>query len=239
MNILLITDDGPNSVGLDILREAARSHFGQSAKIISISPNRALSGQSFSITPRLKSDDKPYVDVIDLGNSSYSVDGTPIDCLYVGMLYPQHVLGTDSFDIVLSGVNQGHNVGVDVFHSGTVAVAMLAATTFGVASIAFSQEIDSTVEGDHDEMNQRKLFTVAEMFTRKVLNNHPFTPGSCLNVNFPKDSPKGYKKVGPAPYSRWLPSKQSSDRNNDISAVEDGFITISELELSVAPSMMY
>ena len=135
----------------------------------------------------------------------YVVDGTPIDCLYLGMLYPTYVLGTDSFDVVLSGVNQGHNVGVDVFHSGTVAVAMMAASLFGIPSVAFSQEISPLREGDFDIANTREDYQVAEVFTRKVLANHSFTPGSCMNVNFPITAPKGYKKAPPATYSRWLP----------------------------------
>lgn len=239
MNILLISDDGPDSVGLEILQESARSHWGANAKIITIVPKESTSGRSFSVTPALKNTAQPYVKFVEREARFYVVDGTPLDCLYLGMLYPTHVLGTDSFDVVLTGVNMGHNVGADVFHSGTVAVAMLAASLFGVASVAFSQEIDSCKEGDFDLMNSREVFGVAEVFTRKVLTTHPFTPGSCLNVNFPKASPKGYKKVPPAPFSRWLPSKTSRDTNNDIAAVAEGFIAISELELSVAPSMSY
>jgi broad specificity polyphosphatase/5'/3'-nucleotidase SurE len=129
---------------------------------------------------------------------------------------------------------------VDVFHSGTVAVAAFAASVFGVASIAFSQQLSPFVEGNEEASNKRELFRTAEQFTRKVLETHDMAPGSCLNVNFPIDSPKGYKKVSPASYSRWRPAGiPSPDSLNDIQAVEDGYIAISYLELSIRPAMTY
>lgn len=237
MNILIVSDDGVDSVGLHILQESARAHWGQSARIVTLVPRDASGGKSFSITPNLKSSDTPYVQLQEMKPSTYVVDGTPIDCLYTGMLYPTHVLGTDTFDVVLAGVNRGHNVGVDVFHSGTVAVATLAATMFGVASIAFSQEVDD--EADPALSNNRMAFAVAEVFTRKMLSTHSFTPGSCLNVNFPKKNPKGFRKTTPAPYSRWLIPGSTRGRTHDIQAVAEGFISVSDLELSIAPSMSY
>lgn len=240
MNVLIVSDDGPDSVGLEILRESAKSHFGQTAKIITIVTKESAAGMSMSISPVYKSlTQGPVVDIVERFPSFYVVDGTPLDCLYVGMLFPETVLGTDTFDIVLSGVNLGHNVGVDVFHSGTVAVAMIASTLFGVASMAFSQEVDPDLEGDFDLLNTREVYKVAEGSTRKMLNNHSFTPGSCLNVNFPRAEPKGYKKAVPAAYSRFLVPKMRGGANSDIEAVKEGFITVSDLELSVAPSMNY
>lgn len=236
MNILIVSDDGVDSVGLHIMQESARSHWGQSAKIVTIVPRDCAGGKSFSITPTQKSPNEPYVKLTEVKAFTYVAEGTPIDCLYTGILYPTHVLGTDTFDVVLAGVNRGHNVGVDVFHSGTVAVATLAATMFGVASMAFSQEVDN--EDVLALSNTRAAFAVAEVFTRKMLSTHSFTPGSCLNVNFPKKNPKGFKKAPPAPYSRWLPSVPQRD-NNDIYAVQEGFISVSDLELSVVPSMSY
>lgn len=239
MNVLILNDDGPDSVGLDILIESARAHWGPSAKIVTIVPREHTSGRSFAITPALKQTEQPYVSFEEKSPGLYVVDGTPVDCLYLGMLYPTHVLGTDQFDVVLSGVNQGHNVGVDIYHSGTVAVAMLASTMFGLPSVAFSQEIANTREGDFEIANTREDYKVAEVFTRKMLAQHAFTPGSCMNVNFPIANPKGYKKAPPAPYSRWLPSRNTRDRNSDICAVADGWISVTDLELSVAPSMLY
>lgn len=238
MNILIVSDDGEAAVGLQVLQEAARFHFGPKAKIVTIVPEDTMGGKSFSITPNAKSLQEPYVPLKEIRPSVYQAKGTPIDCLYLGMLYPTHVLGTDSFDIVLSGVNRGHNVGVDVFHSGTVAVAMLAATVFGVASVAFSQEVPD--EDDAEKSDKWANFQVAEVFTRKILSTHSFTPGSCLNVNFPAKSPKGFKKANPAPYSRWLPSTTATnDTTSDIRVVADGFIAVTDLELTVAPAMSY
>jgi len=239
MNILLISDDGPESIGLEVLKEAAKS-FWPSGKIITITPHEHMAGKSMSITPTMGNvDGSPHVSFKNQSPFHYVVKGTPVDCLYLGMLYPTEVLGTDRFDVVLTGVNQGANVGVDVFHSGTVAVAMLASTLFGVPSIAFSQQVPKADEGRFTALNERATFGVAEQFTRKVLANHSFAPGVCLNVNFPERAPKGYKNTSPAPYSRWLPSIHSTDSNNDIIALGDGFITVSELELSVTSNLRY
>lgn len=240
MNVLLITDDGPASVGLALLEEAARSHFGAAAKLIKMSTAEPKAGSSFSITPGFhKGTTVPYIGYEEVSPYTFVVQGTPVDCLYLGMLYPLAVLGTARFDAVLSGVNQGANVGVDVFHSGTVAVASLAATLFGVTSVALSQAMPGNLEGDFEVLNDRKYFTVAEFYLKKVMANHDWAPGSCINVNFPAAGVKGYKSVPPAAWSRWLPSTPTHDRQNDISALEDGFITVSMIELTTSPSAHY
>ena len=71
-----------------------------------------------------------------LSERHYAVDGTPTDCVLLAL---QNILEGENIDLILSGVNQGHNLGEDVTYSGTIAAAM-EATLLKVPAIAFSRE---------------------------------------------------------------------------------------------------
>ena len=73
-----------------------------------IAPSKDKSGQGAAIT--LRSD----VKIEKLSNNIYSVDGTPADCVFMGLMA---ILSKS--DIVISGINRGANMGDDVIHSGT------------------------------------------------------------------------------------------------------------------------
>lgn len=236
MNVLLISDDGVGSVGTQILQETAAAVWPK-AKVITMSPTKPMSNASFGVSPGMDGSGVPYVTSKEVSPGLHAVDGTPVDCLYLGVLYPTYFLGTDNFDVVVTGIRRGSSVGVDVFHSGVSAVAALAATLFGLASIAFSQEVDDVAEVDP---GSRAPFAVAEVFARKVLLSHAFTPGSCLNVNFPKENPKGFKKSQPAPFSSKMEVRGgTTNPNYDVALLRQGFISVSDIELSVSPSMSY
>lgn len=236
MNVLLISDDGVGSVGTQILQETALAVWPK-AKVITMSPVEPQPNASFGISPGMDGSGVPYVASKEVSPNTYAVEGTPIDCLYLGVLYPTYFLGTDNFDVVVTGVRRGSSVGVDVFHSGVTAAASLAATLFGLASVAFSQEVDEDQEVDP---GSRTPYAVAEVFARKVLLSHAFTPGSCLNVNFPKENPKGFKKSQPAPFSSRMEVRGgTSNPNYDVALLRQGFISVSDIELSVSPSMSY
>lgn len=238
MHNLIISDDGPDSVGVQILKEAARRKWPVSRTVVMVTKEPS-SGRSFSVTPNYKSGQEPHVTFEQPSADFYVVDGTPCDCLYLGLLFPTTFLGPTNFGVVLSGVNQGSCVGVDVLHSGTVAVASLAASRFGIPAVAFSQQVPKDLEGDFFELNNRKYFGSAEQFTLKVLEMHEFSPGQCLNVNFPAGPPKQFKKVPPALTSRWLPALPGKMQTSDISALDQGFITISDIDLTVAPQLAF
>ena len=109
--ILHTNDDGPHSAGLMSIRKILQ-HFG---RVITIVPHQEMSGSSHSLTftrpLRLKEIEK------DL----YILNGTPADCSYVGMF---HLLKNTPPAVIVSGLNNGYNMGEDVFYSGTVAGAM-------------------------------------------------------------------------------------------------------------------
>lgn len=245
MRILIVSDDGPNSVGIRILQEAIRANWTSGLDLVTMTTAKQMSGTSFSVTPNGQKRSEPYVSFKSIEPDFYVLDGTPVDCLYSATLWPEHFFGTTGPDLVFTGINYGANVGVDLLHSGTVAVAALAASSFGLPSIAFSQDVEKDAESDGTEaLADRLNFRVAEKFTIKVIKSADFAPGVCLNVNFPRIEPKGYAKVAAAPFSRWLPSQWSRpqgkvDRTHDIAKLEDGFISITDVELSISHSMVY
>lgn len=235
-DILVITDDGLESLGFKVLMNALQNHY-KGSRIVGFGTKDPKSGQSFSVSPRVHTDG-PHVNFQQKEDFLYEVEGTPVDCLYLAMLWPEEFLGMNlRFNHMFSGVNFGHNVGVDVVHSGTVACAALGASAFGLPSVAFSQEISPEIEEKGQAlMDSKHLYRTSEAFIPKILQQLVLMDGVCYNVNFPKEAPKGYKMVPHAQYSRWLPSmNQSLDKTSDIVAVNDGFITTTQLEMTMAP----
>ena len=106
MKFLLTNDDGIDAPGLDVLRRAAES-LGE---CVTVAPHEHLSGCSHRVNTH-----RPLW-AEEVGPGRYSLDGSPADCARIGLLH----LATDA-DWVLSGVNDGGNLGVDVHMSGTVA----------------------------------------------------------------------------------------------------------------------
>lgn len=170
MRLLLTNDDGIDAPGLAALAEAA-AEFGE---ITIVAPRDALSGCSHQVSAH-----RP-LHVATRGANRYAVDGTPADCVRVGLLH----LAADA-DWVLSGVNDGGNLGVDVFMSGTVA-AVREAAWMGKPGIAVSQYRDRRGERRRSDWTS----TVAD--TRRVLErllDRPPRKGGFWNVNFPDVEP--------------------------------------------------
>ncbi|MES2756274.1 MAG: 5'/3'-nucleotidase SurE [Pseudomonadota bacterium] len=124
MRILISNDDGYLAPGINALAEALASV----AEIVVVAPDSNRSGASNSLSL-----DRP-LSVQQASNGFYFVNGTPTDCVHValtGMLDYRP-------DLVVSGINNGPNMGDDTLYSGTVAAAT-EAYLFGIPAIAFSQ----------------------------------------------------------------------------------------------------
>jgi 5'-nucleotidase len=124
MRILISNDDGYLAPGLEALAGALASI----AEIVVVAPDSNRSGASNSLSL-----DRP-LSVQKAANGFYFVNGTPTDCVHValtGMLDYRP-------DLVVSGINNGQNMGDDTLYSGTVAAAT-EAYLFGIPAIAFSQ----------------------------------------------------------------------------------------------------
>ena len=124
MRILISNDDGYLAPGIIALAEA----LAPIADIVVVAPDSNRSGSSNSLTL-----DRP-LSVSRAANGFYYVNGTPSDCVHVALTS----LLSFKPDLVVSGINQGQNMGDDTLYSGTVAAAT-EAFLFGIPAIAFSQ----------------------------------------------------------------------------------------------------
>jgi 5'-nucleotidase len=124
MRILISNDDGYLAPGIIALANALSSI----AEIAVVAPDSNRSGSSNSLTL-----DRP-LSVYRAENGFYFINGTPSDCVHVALT------GVLDFrpDLIVSGINQGQNMGDDTLYSGTVAAAT-EGFLFGVPAIAFSQ----------------------------------------------------------------------------------------------------
>lgn len=176
LNILIVNDDGFDAKGLVLLKDCLFNH-----NLYFSAPLTHQSAKSHSITY-----DKPLeIQNIKIDNSNFpaiNVSGSPIDSLRVGMAH----FSTD-FDLVISGVNNGYNLSLDTFYSGTVAAAK-EATLFGVKSVAISTT-------DIEKLEIDVLNTWFSYFFDYIYN----TDFSVINVNIPSVSNEailGIKVVG-------------------------------------------
>jgi 5'-nucleotidase len=175
MRILISNDDGYLAPGINALAEALASI----ADIVVVAPDSNRSGASNSLSL-----DRP-LSVSKAGNGFFFVNGTPTDCVHValtGMLDYRP-------DLVVSGINNGQNMGDDTLYSGTVAAAT-EAYLFGIPAIAFSQ-VNSGWE---------HVDAAARVAREIVLRRFDALPAPfLLNVNIPN---LAYEQLGPLTATR-------------------------------------
>lgn len=143
MKILLTNDDGIDAEGLQCLFE----ELSKNAECYVVAPDQGRSCCSHGVTTGSP------LEVNSRAGNRWSVSGTPADCVRVGLLY----LNLKP-DWVVSGVNHGGNLGIDILYSGTAAGAR-EASLFGIPSIAISQYMRRDVERDWG-LNARRAETV-------------------------------------------------------------------------------
>ncbi len=173
--VLLSNDDGVEAEGLRVLEEAVRPF---ARDVVVVAPRWEQSSRSHAITLR-----RP-LQVEHHGPRWYSVDGTPADAVIVGLfgLLPCRP------DLVISGINHGHNLGEDVFYSGTVAAAREAAI-YGIPAIAISQ-------GPLPGGRHAFPFETARHVVRTLLEHmEDFPPFRLLNVNVPGVPPEDLRGI--------------------------------------------
>ncbi len=140
MRVLLTNDDGYDAPGIRALHEAVRLLPG--IEIIDvIAPLHPQSGKSHAISASFTCHQREAAGI----GAVLAVDGTPGDCVRALFAIPDHPRP----DWVLSGINRGGNLGVDVYYSGTVAAARESAI-HGIPAIAISQYVRRDVPDDWD-----------------------------------------------------------------------------------------
>lgn len=163
MEILVTNDDGIGAPGIKALAEALAG-LGR-VTVVAPDRERSATGHSLTLYSPLR--------VFELREGWYAVDGTPTDCVNMGI----HSLLPHKPDLVVSGINHGGNMGDDITYSGTVAAAM-EANLMGIPSLAVSLATFNT--SDHFADAGRLAAEVASQIIRNGLPD-----GTFLNLNIP------------------------------------------------------
>ncbi len=223
MKILITNDDGIDALGLRLLAEWAK----KLGEVTVVAPKRGQSAKSHAIeiVQAFEIKKVPYID----GVTAYSVDSTPADCVRFGIVGLHQ-----KYDLVLSGINKGVNIGGDIVYSGTIG-AVFEAAKLGVKAIAFSAFPDEQEEA-------AKHLDEAYAYLQ---DNRLFEENSIYNINIPAQA-KGVRMTyqGTTYYSdgfehvegdmyrqvgEMIPDEHPDDLDRDTVALHNGYITVTPL----------
>lgn len=230
MSIILVTnDDGIHSDGIIALFDALQTL----GRVYIVAPENEQSAVGHALT--LHRPLKPH----QIGDYKYSLNGTPTDCVAIGIskLLPQRP------ELIVSGINRGENLGDDITYSGTVSAAM-EGTLLGIPSIAISQTGNDPFDFDTAAKFALKM--------SKIVLKNGLPPDTLLNVNVPNTKTiKGVRltKQGKRVYDNaiqemfdprgkkhyWIGGgipRWESGHDSDFDAVWDGYISITPLHLN-------
>lgn len=179
MNILLTNDDGIFAPGL----AAIYKELVKMGDVAVVAPADSRSGASHSITYS-----RPIVcNKVDIKGqfTGYSVQGSPADCVKLAVM--QLYKDKGPFDLLVAGINNGSNAGINVYYSGTVAAAMEGAL-LKIPAVAMSLS-------NEEQMDYEKAAQYCMKILKKLM---PIDSGNVLNINIPhlsKGEPKGIRVV--------------------------------------------
>ncbi len=228
--LLLTNDDGYTAEGLQVLADALES-LGE---VWVIAPSREQSAVSHAVTLH-----RP-LRLQRLGHRRYTVDGTPTDCVAVGM---GHLMASAPPDLVISGINFGVNMGADVHYSGTVSAAFEGVIS-GVAAMAVSQQVG-------EDFSYHPAAHFARLVAEWILS-HGISENTLLNINVPAAKPEGVRltRLGTRRYTEgvirdedprgreifWIGGGEpiwAAAPGTDFPAVDEGFISVTPLQLDM------
>ncbi len=239
MRILLTNDDGILAPGLIALAHAAQ----RLGEVFVVAPAAPQSATGHGITLH----DTLAVERVQRDGAfwGFSVDGRPADCV---KLARRELVG--EVDLVLSGINPGANVGINVLYSGTVAAAAEGAI-LGARAVAFSQEL-ADVEPDFD---------LAAGYCLAVLDTllaGDLAPGRLVSVNLPcqdNGPPRGVRVDRQSVAGIWETYAASTDdrgracymltdeygfhdppANTDVAALGQGYVSVTPLHVDLTDS---
>ncbi|MGC7872333.1 5'/3'-nucleotidase SurE [Desulfosporosinus sp. SYSU MS00001] len=228
MHILLTNDDGYFAPGIQTLYEVLANHNGYDVSIVAPDGQRSATGHSITLFNPL------FVAEHLLKESfkGFAISGTPSDCVKLaiqGELIPKP-------DLLISGINQGPNLGTDIFYSGTVSAAM-EGVLLGVPSIAVS-----LASFEYQDFEPAAAY-IAENLNLFLKLNHK----GLINLNLPgkpRHEWQGLRvtRLGKAVYENifeqrtdprgrlyyWQSGTMTPDNENDtdLRAIEEDFISI-------------
>ena len=172
MRILVTNDDGISAPGLGVAEAIAAEIAGPDGDVWVLAPDNERSGVSHCIS---------YVSptrLNRLGARRFSIDGYPADCVLVGV---NKLMAETPPDLILSGVNRGHNVAEDVVYSGTAGAAMEGGLA-RIRSVALSQFYRSTEDAPADMWESARHWGARAV---QAVLAMPAPDTVFYNVNFP------------------------------------------------------
>lgn len=241
MNILLSNDDGIHANGIRALSEELSADYD--VYIIAPNQERSAAGHSITLNSPLRVEE---VDAKYGSKRSWSVSGTPGDCVKIGV--SAILAENEKPDLIISGINHGPNLGHDILYSGTVSCAIEGAM-MNISSIAVS--LNSFKPSLED------LKFTAEFIGSLIpkLDRFKFPEKSILNINVPgiaKDDITGVavtemggrmftdnyeKRIDPrGKVYYWMAGKLTTEKDNentDITAIRQNKISISPLTFNL------
>lgn len=170
LKILVSNDDGVHADGIKQLAETLR----EIATVTVVAPDRNRSGASHSLSL-----DRP-LKVQVTGDNTYCINGTPTDCVHLAVTG----LFSELPDMVISGINEGANLGDDVIYSGTVAAA-IEGRFLGYPAMAVSLVNKSN---SADIIVNKEYYLTAAKVVKELVNlivQHGMPKNTILNVNVP------------------------------------------------------
>ena len=239
MKILLTNDDGYKADNIKSLyEELSKDH-----EVWIVAPKNNCSGMSAAISYLNE------IEVTKVDEKIYAVDGTPADCTYLGLLS----IVDFEFDIVISGINHGANIGNDVLYSGTVGAAV------GGRNLKYPPIAISVASYDAKDISFITKKSIE--LINKIIESSEIFVGKVININFPDISEDEYIGVKATGLSkRDVPAKpiKIDDKSlsketyryrynlsgepmkgsyiTDADAVTDGYVSISVLDYSLGSS---
>ena len=239
MKILLTNDDGYKADNIKSLHE----ELSKDHEVWIVAPKNNCSGMSAAISYLNE------IEVTKIDEKIYAVDGTPADCSYLGLLS----IVDFEFDIVISGINHGANIGNDVLYSGTVGAAV------GGRNLKYPPIAISVASYDAKDISFITKKSIE--LINKIIESNEIYVGKVININFPDISEDEYTGVRATGLSkRDVPAKpiKIEDKSlsketyryrynlsgepmkgtyvTDADAVTDGYVSISVLDYSLGSS---
>lgn len=237
MNILITNDDGIRADGIrELAKELSKTH---NIYVVAPETQKSATGHAITIHDPIMINNEYINDNI----CAYSISGTPADCVKIGI---EALFKDINIDMVISGINNGPNLGTDVIYSGTVSAA-IEGFIQNKPSIAFSL----------NEFNvSKEIYRQVSKYASKIVNDIKdklYILSDCiLNVNIPNKEVKGTKitRLGERKYENLLDERVSpygkryfwiggkvkelkQEPNSDITAIEEGYITITPINIDM------
>jgi 5'-nucleotidase len=234
--ILLSNDDGIDSTYLVALADAFAA--ATDAEVMVIAPERQRSAMSHTITLH-----KP-LRVREQSPNRYAASGSPVDCVYLGVMRMCSRLPA----LVVSGINDGFNLGTDVFYSGTVGAAI-------EGGLRGAQAMAVSLQHGAPECLERAVALAVGI--GRALIERPLARGTVLNINVPAGADQRYRmtRLGRRLYSDdvqerndprgrayyWIGGGEAGMEElagSDCEAVQAGIISVTPLHLDLTAEAM-